>query len=363
MSRNTRGEPKQVNIGTVDLRSTFQTFKREPEYMGTILILAIVVLNVAMQGLSFFAPYSMQTIFSTAMPLVILTMAQVMVLVSGNIDISTGITMSFVNVFAVMMPQNFPWLPLWAAYAIAFLVAVLVGVTNGVLVGYVRIPAMLATFGMAFIIRGVNLLISDRPQGHVPRELYRIYQGNVLGIPNSLLLLVVLVLVWNVMKRRPEIKEIYALGGDEKATYLTGISTARTTVRAFAISGVFVGIAGITWTLMLASSNPINGDIKTLQSIAAALIGGVLITGGWGTMICGILGAFFMTLVNNTTSYMFTQFLPNLIPGFSVSTYYQDFTAQAITMLGLVLAIVANDKAKTTVKSAAGIHSKVREAE
>ncbi len=363
MSRNTGGEAKQVNIGRVDPRSAFQKFKREPEYMGTVLILAIVVLNVAMEGGSFFAPYSLQTIFSTAMPLVILTMAQVIVLVSGNIDISTGITMSFVNVFAVMMPQNFPWLPLWAAYVIAFLGAVLVGVTNGVLVGYLRIPPMLATYGMAFIIRGANLLISDRPQGHVPRELYRIYQGNVLGIPNSLFLLVVLILVWNAMKRRPKIKEIYALGGDEKATYLTGISTAWTTVRAFTIGGVFVGIAGIAWTLMLASSNPINGDIKTLQSIAAALIGGALITGGWGTMICGILGAFFMTLVNNTTSYMFTQFLPNLIPGFSVSTYYQDFTAQAITMLGIVLAIVANDKAKTTVKSAMRIHLKVREAE
>jgi len=240
---------------------------------------------------------------------------------------------------------------------------VLVGVTNGVLVGYLRIPPMLATYGMAFVIRGANLLISDRPQGHVARELWKLYQGNVLGIPNSLFLLVILVLVWAYMKRRPKIKEIYALGGDEKATYLTGISTARTTLRAYTISGVFVGIAGIAWTLMLASSNPINGDIKTLQSIAAALIGGALITGGWGTMICGILGAFFMTLVNNTTSYMFTQFLPNMIPGFSVSTYYQDFTGQAITMLGIVLAIVANDKAKNSVKSAMRIHSKGREAE
>lgn len=363
MSRNAGKEPMPVEKRRIDLRSAYQGFKRKPEYMGTLLILAIIVLNLIVEGGELFRSYSIQTLFSTAMPLVILTMAQVIVLVSGNIDISTGITMSFVNVFAVMMPVNAPWMPVWLAFVLAFGVAVLVGVTNGVLVGYLRIPPMLATYGMAFIVRGANLLISDRPQGHVPRGLYMLYQGDVLGIPNSLFLLIGLVLVWMVMKRRPRIKEIYALGGDEKATYMTGISTAKTTLRAYTISGIFVGVAGVAWTLMLASSNPINGDIKTLQSIAAALIGGTLISGGWGTMVCGILGAFFMTLVNNTTSYMFTQFLPNIIPGFSVSTYYQDFTGQAITMLGIVLAIVANDRAKRSMKSAMRIHTKVRDAE
>jgi ribose/xylose/arabinose/galactoside ABC-type transport system permease subunit len=320
--------------------------------MGTVLIVAIVLLNFAMMGPGFIAPDSIQTIFKTAMPLVILTMGQVVVLVSGNIDLSTGITMSLVNVFAVMMPVNFPWLPVWSAYLIAFLLAVLVGAANGLLVGYFRIPPMLATYGMSFIIKGANLLISDRPQGNVARELWKAYQGDVAGIPNSLFLLVILIAVWFFLKKRPGIKEIYALGGNEKATYLTGISTAKTTVKAYFVSGIFVGVAGIAWTLMLASSNPINGDIKTLQSIAAALIGGALSTGGWGTMICGVLGAFFMTLVNNATSYMFTKFLPGLIPGFSVSTYYQDFASQIITMLGIILAIVASERAKRIVRIA-----------
>jgi len=238
---------------------------------------------------------------------------------------------------------------MWSAYVIAFLLAVLVGYLNGVLVGVFRIPPMLSTYGMSFIIRGVNLLISDRPQGNVPRELWKVYQGDTFGIPNSLFLLVILVLAWWYIKERKGTKEMYALGGDEKATYLTGISTVKTTIRAFTLSGVLVGIAGLAWTLMLASSQPISGDVKTLQSIAAALIGGVLITGGWGTMICGVLGAFFMVLVNNATSYMFTQFIPSIIPGFSVSTYYQDFAGQIITMLGIVLTIAVSNNAKQRV--------------
>ncbi len=335
-------------MGNSKLGAYFREFKREPEYMGAVLILAIILLNVLMQGGAFFRPETMQTLSSTAMPLVILTMAQVAVLISGNIDLSTGITMSLVNVFAVMMPKHLPWLPMWSAYVIAFLLAVLVGYSNGVLVGVFRIPPMLATYGMSFVIRGANLLISDRPQGNVPRELWKAYQGDTFGIPNSLFLLVVLILVWFFMKEHKTTKEMYALGGDEKATYLTGISTAQTTIRAFTLSGILVGIGGLAWTLMLASSQPISGDVKTLQSIAAALIGGVLITGGWGTMLCGVLGAFFMVLVNNATSYMFTRFIPSFIPGFSVSTYYQDFAGQIITMLGIVLTIAVSNNAKRT---------------
>ena len=333
------------------------SFRHKPEYMGFVLIILIILLNMLMQGSSFFRSSSMQTLFSTATPLIVLTMAQCIVLVSGNIDISTGITMSLVNVFAVMMPDLFPGFPMWASYIIGYLLAVLVGLINGVLVGYFRIPPMLATYGMSFVVRGVNLLISDRPQGKVPRELWAPYKGDLFGIPNTAFVITALILVWFYMKKLPSVKELYAQGGDEKATYSTGISTTKTTIRAFVISGMFVGFAGLMWTLMMASSNPINGDVKTLQSVAAALIGGTLISGGWGTMVCGVLGAFFMTFVSNSTSYMFTKFIPSFVPGFSVSSYYQDFVAQIITMLGIILAIVMNSrlgrakKAQSTTKA------------
>ncbi len=334
----------------LSVNAYFNIFKQKPEYMGSVLIVVIIILNIIMQGAAFFKASSMQTLFSTAMPLVILTMAQSIVMVSGNIDISTGITMSLVNVFAVMMPTHLPWLPIWAAYVIGFSLAVLVGLINGVLVGYFRIPPMLATYGMAFVVKGFNVFISDRPQGKVARELWKSYRGDILGVPNTVFLLIFLILLWMFMRKLPRIKEMYALGGNEKSTYLTGISTAGTTLRAYLVSGAFVGLAGIMWTLMLASSNPLTGDIKTLQSVAAALIGGTLITGGWGTMTCGILGAFFMTLVNNATSYMFTKFIPSFVPGFSVSSYYQDFVGQIITMLGIIFAVVFSNKTKNKVQ-------------
>jgi ribose/xylose/arabinose/galactoside ABC-type transport system permease subunit len=98
----------------------FDRFKRQPEYMGVILLTAVIHLTLSHRVQAFLRRPSLQTLLSTNTPLIILTMAQCIVLISGNIDISTVITMTLVNVFAVMMPTKVSWMPVWAAYVIAF---------------------------------------------------------------------------------------------------------------------------------------------------------------------------------------------------------------------------------------------------
>ena len=334
------------------MRAKLQSFRTKPEFMGVVLLLIVTLLNMLVQQESFFKASNFANIFANNTPLVVLTMAQCIVLLSGNIDISTGITMSLVNVFCVMIPEQNPEFPVGLAFLIGFLLAVLVGLINGVLVGYFRIPPMLATYGMSYVVMGFSLLISDRPQGRIDKWIRLLYRETVLGIPISLLVIAACILLWLYIKKRPGIKEIYALGGNEKNTYLTGISTTRTTIRAYLISGFFVGFAGILWTAMLSSSNPISGEIKTLESVAAALLGGTLISGGWGSMICGALGALFLSLVNNSVTYLYIRLLPQMIPGFSVPSYYQDFTAQLIILAGIIITILVSKKARTTVRRA-----------
>lgn len=321
--------------------------------MGVVLLLIVTLLNILVQQASFFKASNFANIFANNTPLVVLTMAQCIVLLSGNIDISTGITMSLVNVFCVMIPEYYPGFPVALAFAVGFLLAVLVGVLNGVLVGYFRIPPMLATYGMSYVVMGFSLLISDRPQGRIEKWIRVLYRQTVLGIPLPLLIIVACILVWLFIKKRPGVKEIFALGGNEKNTYLTGISTVKTTIRAYLISGCFVGFAGILWTSMLSSSNPISGDVKTLESVAAALLGGTLISGGWGSMVCGALGALFLALVNNTVTYLFISLLPKLFPGFSVANYYQDFVSQTIILVGIIVTILASKKTRRLVRQVA----------
>lgn len=330
----------------------WRAFRAKPEFMGAVLLAIITLLNMFTQQSSFFKATNFASIFANNTPLVVLAMAQCVVLLSGNIDISTGITMSLVNVFCVMIPEYHPGFPVGMAFFIGFMLAVIVGLLNGVLVGYFRIPPMLATYGMSYMVRGFALLISDRPQGRIDREIRLFYREAPLGLPMSLWIILLCIAIWLFIKKRPGVKEIYALGGHERNTYLTGISTVKTTIRAYLISGCFVGFAGLLWTAMLASSNPITGDVKTLESVAAALLGGTLITGGWGSMICGALGALFLSLVNNTVTYLFMKLLPGWIPGFSVPNYYQDFVSQIIILAGIVVTILASKRTRKTVQRA-----------
>jgi len=331
----------------------FSDARGKPEFMGVVLLIIIVLLNIVTQQGKFFSASNFANIFANNTPLIILTMAQCMVLISGNIDISTGITMSLVNVWCVMIPEYYPGVPVWMAFALGFLLAVLIGFTNGFLIGYFRIPPMLATYGMSYVVRGISLIISDRPQGHIDKAIRVFYRADFLGVPASFIIVVCFMLIWAYMKKRPEVKEIYALGGNEKNTYLTGVSTLGSTIRAYAICGAFTGCAGLLWTAMLSSSNPISGDVKTLESIAAALLGGTLISGGWGSMICGVLGAVFLALVTNTATYLFISLLPRLIPGFSLPNYYQNFVSQTIILLGIVITIMAGNRASNKISEQA----------
>jgi ribose/xylose/arabinose/galactoside ABC-type transport system permease subunit len=247
-------------------KNRFKAFRSRPEFMGAALLAIIVVLNVITQQGKFFSYSNFVNIFANNTPLAILTMAQCAVLISGNIDISTGITMSLVNVWCVMMPEYHPGFPAWLAFATGFTIAVGIGLANGFLVGFFRIPPMLATYGMSYIVRGLSLLVSDRPQGRIDRAIRTFYRADFLGMSVSFTIVLVFSLVWLYMRRRPGVREIYALGGNERNTYLTGVSTLRVTVRTYAICGVFTGIAGLLWTAMLSSSNPISGDVKTLES-------------------------------------------------------------------------------------------------
>lgn len=327
----------------------FASLRKAPEFMGLILLLIVIILNIITQGAGFFSANNFSMIFSKNTPLILLTMAQSIVILTGNIDLSVGIQMSMVNVLAVMLP-TYTGMPIWVAWIVGFLAAVVVSTLNGIIVGYLRIPPMLATYGMSYIIKGINVILMPEPQGSVPQAVWKFYDGTILGLPTTLYLLLIVLGVWTALKRYPAIKEIYALGGSEKNTYATGLDTVKITIRSYFICGIFVGLAGLCLTAMIASGNPISGDVMTLTSVAACLLGGVLISGGWGSMICGMLGALFLAFVTNTVSYLFIKLLPALIPGFQLSNFYQDLISEMIILLGLTLSVLASKKGRRRLK-------------
>ncbi len=331
-----------------NIATGFRRFRRTPAFTGAVLFLIALVLNIVMQGPGFFGLGNLNTLFTKNTPLILITLAQGLLLISGTLDISIGIQLALVNVVVIMVPQEWGW-PIGLGWLMGILAAVAVSALCGFLVAVVRLPDLLASFSLIYILRGVNVLIMESPQGKVPSELYKAYDSLVAGfLPVSALVVLIVFLFWLYLKRTRFGKHIYAVGISPRNAFAAGINPVATRMNAFLIKGVITGVAGICLTLMTASGNPLQAEDYGLRSLSACIIGG-LGFGGWGSLSCALFGAGFLVLIQNTVYYFF-NLLFNLIPGFQVSSYWQNMVSDIIIFLGLLMTILTTKGQKEALK-------------
>ena len=333
------------------MKQFYAKFKKSPAFVGFVLFLIMVVLNIIIQGpVSFFSVRNIASLFKNNTPLILVTMGQLMLMLVGVIDISIGLQMSLANVLAIMLPIYFPAIPLPLAWFMAFVMVVIVAAINGMVVSFTRIPPLLAGFAMIYIVKGVNVLLMPRPQGSVPPIIYQTYDMRVFGfIPFSVFILLGAFLLWVFLKRTKLIKHVYAVGGNERNAFASGINTPWVKVKMYMIAGCYTGLAGLALTAMTASGNPIMGEPYGLRSISAAIIGGVSIAGGWGTMASAFYGAGFFVIIQNVVFRIFSM-IPRYIPGFTATTYWQNLVFDIIVLLGLVTTILSMRHQENRVK-------------
>ncbi len=331
-----------------NIATGFRRFRRTPAFTGAVLFLIALVLNIVMQGPGFFGLGNLNTLFTKNTPLILITLAQGLLLISGTLDISIGIQLALVNVVVIMVPQEWGW-PIGLGWLMGILAAVAVSALCGFLVAVVRLPDLLASFSLIYILRGVNVLIMESPQGKVPSELYKAYDSLVAGfLPVSALVVLIVFLFWLYLKRTRFGKHIYAVGINPRNAFAAGINPVATRMNAFVIKGIITGVAGICLTLMTASGNPLQAEDYGLRSLSACIIGG-LGFGGWGSLSCALFGAGFLVLIQNTVYYFF-NLLFNLIPGFQVSSYWQNMVSDIIIFLGLLMTILTTKGQKEALK-------------
>jgi ribose transport system permease protein len=336
------------------INKSLARFRRTPAFTGFILFMAALVLNAIMQGLSsgnfaaFFMPKSFGTLFMTNTPFILVAMAQSLLLISGVLDISIGIQLALVNVICIMVPQQWG-MPVPVGWIFGILAAIAASILCGIGCSVLRLPSMLVGYSLIFIIQGVNVLIMNIPQGKVPKVFYKAYDSLLLGvIPVSALVIVFVFLLWVFVKRSRFGKHLYAVGGSPRNAFAAGISPVAVQMKAFILKGFIVGIAGICLTLMTASGNPLQGEDLGLRSLSACILGG-LGFGGWGSMSCAAFGAGFFTLIQNAVYYFFT-YLRKLIPGFSVTSYWNTMVSDVILLLGLLMTIVTAREQRNTLR-------------
>ncbi len=241
-----------------------------------------------------------------------------MLLVAGQIDISVGTQVSFMGVFVAMVIQKMLGLPegevsawrhAWAipmAIAGTFLVGFLLGLINGIIVVKSRASSFIITLGMQVVYSGAALLLSGGASYMLYGKFELLGRGRFLGvIPLSIFFFLgMMVIAYIVLRHLRYGRFLYALGGNRKAAYVSGINTDRITITAYVIVGLCNALAAIILISRVGSALATTGDSYALDSLAAVIVGGVSLSGGKGSAFSIFLGVLLIGLIGNALIIM-----------------------------------------------------------
>jgi ribose transport system permease protein len=318
-------------------RAAGQFFRTSPSMSGYVLLAIGLVLNIAVQGGAFFTADNASTVFSSNAPLIISSMAQFVTILVGGIDLSVGSIMTLVNTVVITFTNKLGWTNL-NAWMLALAMGTSVGVLNGLIIAYIRIPAILATLATSTFIGGAALIVLPRSGGSVPEVIYSRYGGFLAGLPTPLWVIVLMILVWALLSRYRMGKQIRAVGGNERSAYASGIRTERVKLFAYSFAGFYAAVAGLCLTGLTAAGDPRIGLPFTLNSIAGVILGGTLFNAGWGSIGGTVAGALFLAIVNQIVFFAFSAV--SRFFDYTPSPYMQNLLSSLIIVFGLASAVV-----------------------
>ncbi|TIT59960.1 MAG: ABC transporter permease, partial [Mesorhizobium sp.] len=233
--------------------------------------------------------------------------AQTVVVIAGGIDLSVAAMMALTSVTAASMMAGAS--EEYALFVVPFVLAMgfVLGALNGLLIVVTRVPDIVVTLAMLFVLQGAALLVLGAPGGAAAEWLKAMISGTVPipGLPDAidawlpkalLVLIVCLCVIWVPLRRSRLGLSIYAIGSSELAAFRSGVPVARTRIIAYALSGLFAAMGGLALTMSTGIGAPIPGPYL-LASVAAVVLGGVALGGGKGGLLGPIVAVFVLRLV------------------------------------------------------------------
>lgn len=232
-------------------------------------------------------------------PLALVTIAQALLMLNGGITLAIGPLVSLGAVIAATTMGG-PFGTAGGIVAVAG-IGLVAGGLMGAIVTYARLPAIIVTLASSFIISGIALIILPRPGGAIPAWFSDLLAGNM---PVAFLLLLVTLAAWKLYLMTPDGIGIYAAGDNPVGAYRSGVAVDRVKLMAFALSGLLTALVGLFVAAQTGSGDPVIGMPFTLNSIAAAVLGGVGFLGGKGTIRGAVCGSLLLSLMINVMFFL-----------------------------------------------------------
>ncbi|MEU6732315.1 ABC transporter permease [Streptomyces physcomitrii] len=283
--------PARRAVSRIDLR-----------HLSLLAVLgALVVVGALTKPSEFLSTDNLQLILTQASVIGVVTVGVTFVIIGGGIDLSVGAIVALASVWATTVATQEYGLP--GILFCALLVGLGCGLVNGLLVAYGPMVPFIATLAMLASARGLALQISDGRTQVVTVESVLdlgLPDAYVLGIPPLVLIFAaVSVLGWLALGRTTFGRRTVAIGGNPEASRLAGIAVKRQRLLLYLLSGLCCGIAAFMLVVLTGSGQNTNGNLYELDAIAAAIIGGTLLSGGRGTITGSVLGVLVFTTITN----------------------------------------------------------------
>ncbi|WP_050938557.1 ribose ABC transporter permease [Vibrio harveyi] len=327
MSTNTMSKPNETG--------SKKLFTKEwlIEQKSLIALLFLIVV-VSFLNPNFFTVDNILNILRQTSVNAIIAVGMTLVILTAGIDLSVGSVLALCGAFAASMIAL--EVPVLIAVPTALFAGAALGAISGIIIAKGKVQAFIATLVTMTLLRGVTMVYTDgRPISTGFTDTADAFAwfgtGYALGIPVPVwLMVIVFAAAWYLLNHTCFGRYVYALGGNESATRLSGINVDRVKIGVYAICGMLAALAGIIVTSRLSSAQPTAGMGYELDAIAAVVLGGTSLMGGKGRIMGTLIGALIIGFLNNALNLL------------DVSSFYQ-MIAKAVVIL---LAVLVDNKNK-----------------
>lgn len=345
---NLRGRSRQFGVKTINYVKVHGMQNMIIIGATLILFLIFTLINSSFAGSS-----NLLTMTKSFVPYAILGLGVTFVIATGGIDLSIGTSCIASAVMAGAICETSTTVNdlLWLTIPLMLIFGLVFGLINGFLVAKCKLPPFIATLGTMLFSRGISAIIAESITGRSSAIKYpasswfqQIFT-NLNGFPIGLVWVVVLTIICMVVMYKTKVgRYILAIGSNEEATRLSGINVDKYKVIAYAIGGLFAGMAALFWTASNPSLTLASGNGMELDAIAGVYIGGTSTTGGFASIIGTIFGSIILVVIRQGLNFTLIQFDSTLTATFIT------YAVTGLIVVGAVLLDVFKKKSMNRVK-------------
>jgi len=291
--------------------------------MLAFILLVFVVIGLSLHS-SFRTWTNTRNLMSQAMPFFLLTLGQLVVIIAGGLDLSVGALVASTSVLGMTIMLANPGNVLLGVAAMVGL-ALAVGAINGLLVVKANIDSFVATLGMSIVVEGLALVITPKPLAPAPKILRTIAHMDVLGVPYTLIIIVVVMVLFAILLKYTALgRRFFAVGENATGSYWAGLPVVSTKFVSFILCSFMAVLTSLFMLGRTGAGDPVLGPGLEIDSIACALIGGASLGGGKGSLAGAVCGVLVLTTLSNIFSLM------------DVNQWYQE-VVRGVLLLAIII--------------------------